>query len=184
MCSRFAEELKRDAKTAARRMVQAADELQCRCGANAVRGGGRCLTAESLSVDQLLGFACSSTSGLVQLGLRWLRERELDDEDRTKSLVLIDAKCEAHREALLEWMVATLRGCRGDSRGRLLELLDSRRDDVRKASWSWFVEDESLRQDVQLWQQLMESPYSDVRLVCRTTSRERVAERMVPQSAG
>lgn len=124
----------------------------------------KCLSADSLSMDQLLSLAVSKTSAIVQLSLTWLRQRKLSDEERAKSLVLIDAQCEAHRESLLEWMVATLRGGAGDHAGRLLELLDAGREDVRKAAWIWFVEDESLRQNVQLWQQLMESPYGDVRL--------------------
>ncbi len=59
----------------------------------------RSLSAESLSMDQVLVFACSRTSALVQLALDWLRKRDLRDEERSKSLVLIDAQCEAHREA-------------------------------------------------------------------------------------
>ena len=124
----------------------------------------RYLNSKSFTIEQLLDLACSPPAPVVRLSLEWLQQRDLNDDERTKSLVLIDAKCEALRDSLLAWMIATLRGGSSDHRGRLLELLDARREDVRKASWSWFTADESLRQDVQLWQQLMESPYNDVRL--------------------
>ena len=122
------------------------------------------LKGDSFSIDQLLDLACSRSAPIVRLSLDWLQQRDLSEDERNKSLVLIDAKCEALRESLLAWMVETLRGGGGDHRGRLLELLDARREDVRKAAWNWFVSDENLRQHIQLWQQLMESPYSDVRL--------------------
>ena len=126
----------------------------------------RHLTADSFSMDELLSLACSKPAPLVRLSLAWLQQRDLSDDERSKVLVLIDAMCEALREPLLNWMVNALRGGGGggDHRMRLLELLDAGRDDVRKASWQWFTSDEVLRQDVQLWQQLMESPYHDVRL--------------------
>ncbi len=124
----------------------------------------RYLKADSFSIDQLLELACSRPAPVVRLSLGWLQQRDLNDDERSKSLVLIDAKCEALRESLLAWMVATLRGGGGEHRERLLELLDAGREDVRKASWNWFVSDENLRQNIHLWQQLMESPYSDVRL--------------------
>ena len=122
------------------------------------------LKGDSFSIDQLLDLACSRSAPVVRLSLDWLQQKDLSEDERNKSLVLIDAKCEALRESLLDWMITMLRGGSGDHRGRLLELLDARREDVRKAAWNWFVSDENMRQNIQLWQQLMESPYSDVRL--------------------
>jgi hypothetical protein len=46
----------------------------------------------------------------------------------------------------------------------LLEFLDSRHSDARAEGMGWFRDEPRAREDVDLWQRLMESPYDDVRL--------------------
>ncbi|MGB7324062.1 MAG: hypothetical protein WBD31_04275 [Rubripirellula sp.] len=123
------------------------------------------LSADSLSFGEMLQLACATPAPLARMSLDWLTQISVTESQRTETLVIVDAKCEAMREPLLAWMVETLRGgdASADHRIRLLELLDARRHDVRRSAWKWFVEDESLRHDIPLWQSLMESPYEDVR---------------------
>ena len=37
-------------------------------------------------------------------------------------------------------------------------------EDVREVGWAWLQTDERAREDVQVWQRLLESPYDNVRL--------------------
>src|SRR5262249_28368959 len=46
----------------------------------------------------------------------------------------------------------------------VLDLLDSRHADVRQEGWAWLEGDERVRDDVEVWRKLLESPYDDVRL--------------------
>ena len=46
----------------------------------------------------------------------------------------------------------------------VMELLDSRREDVREVGWRWLTEDERAAHDTTNWQRLMETPYDDIQL--------------------
>ncbi len=46
----------------------------------------------------------------------------------------------------------------------MLEFLDSRHADVRAEGWAWFQEEPRAREDVGLWQKVLESPYDDLRI--------------------
>jgi len=46
----------------------------------------------------------------------------------------------------------------------VLEYLDSRHADVREEGWQWLEADERVRENVQVWRKLLESPYDDLRL--------------------
>ncbi|WP_146455787.1 hypothetical protein [Rubripirellula tenax] len=123
------------------------------------------MKAGSLSLDEMLKLACATPAPVVQMSLDWLKQRSVSESERTETLVLVDAKCDAMREPLLAWMIEILRGGEAgvDQRSRLLELLDARQSDVRRAAWVWFTSDAVLNRDISLWQSLMESPYEDVR---------------------
>jgi len=45
-----------------------------------------------------------------------------------------------------------------------MEYLDSRHSDVRAEGWQWLEADERVRDNVEVWRKLLESPYDDVRL--------------------
>jgi hypothetical protein len=123
------------------------------------------LLPERLSLDATARLAASRPLPIARLGLRWLERRgELTDEDRRGvTPILLDAECRPLRPEILAWLRATLLA--GEYRPEhLLEFLDSRHADARREGMDWFEHEVQARDDVGLWQKLMESPYDDVRI--------------------
>jgi hypothetical protein len=99
---------------------------------------------------------------VAELGLALLRQRTFTAEGAAGLLSLVQAESEAVRPALIGWLRDTLAGF-GPARPEwVLEFLDSKHADVRKAGWEWLTAS-PLREDPAVWHRLVESPYEDVR---------------------
>ena len=59
----------------------------------------------------------------------------------------------------------------------VLEFLDSRHEDVREIGWEWLQSDARARDDVPVWQRLLESPYDNIRLRLIGMLEDRAKER-------
>jgi hypothetical protein len=57
----------------------------------------------------------------------------------------------------------------------VLAFLDSRHAEVRAEGWAWFREEPRVRDNVDLWRRLLESPYDDVRLLLIADLEDRVS---------
>jgi hypothetical protein len=126
---------------------------------------GRQIAPERISLDDAARLAAARPLPMARLGLGWLRTKSpTSDEERRSLLALLEAECEPIRPEILAWLrsiLASVPEFRGDW---LLEFLDCRHADARAQGMSWFREEARARDDVVLWQRLMESPYDDVRL--------------------
>jgi hypothetical protein len=63
----------------------------------------------------------------------------------------------------------------------VVEWIDSRHAEVRAEGWEWFRSEPLAREDVALWQRLMESPYDDIRLALVTELEARTLGASVPR---
>jgi len=101
----------------------------------------------------------------ARLGLSWLRTKVPASAEQCRSLLaLAEADSEAVRPEIVRWLAGVLSKSEQFQPEWVLELLDSRHEDVRAEGWNWFLAEPRVHQDVQTWQRLMEAPYDDVRL--------------------
>lgn len=125
----------------------------------------RWVPAERVSLTQALWAARQRPFALAQLGLRWLQARTLnDDADRSAVLGLVDAECDRMRPEIVRWARQALASGGPAQPEWIVDWLDSRYQDVRAEGWQWFLAEPAVRDDVNVWRRLMETPYDDVRL--------------------
>ena len=126
---------------------------------------GRQIAPERISLEAAARLAAARPLPLARLGLGWLKARTpASDDERRGLLALLEAACEPLRPEILAWLRSVLAATPEFRADWLLEFLDSRHADARAEGMSWFREEARARDDVVLWQRLMESPYDDVRL--------------------
>jgi len=145
-------------------------EILCELMATKVR-------PEQLTLAQVVGLAGSRPLPVARLGFTWLRSRKpQSDQDCRALLGLVEAEAEALRPELVRWAREVLNGSPLFQAGWVLEYLDSRHADVRAEGWAWLQQEPRARDDVQIWQRLLESPYDDVRLSLVADLEQRVAQ--------
>lgn len=126
----------------------------------------RQIAPEQVSTETATRLAAGRALPLARLGLTWLKARRVFSEDERRGLLaLLEAECEPLRPEILAWLLGMVAAGEGASPvDALLEFLDSRHADARAIGLRWFRDDLRARDDVTLWQRLLESPYDDVRL--------------------
>jgi hypothetical protein len=125
----------------------------------------RQVAPEQVSSEAAARLATCRPLPLARLGLGWLKTKApASDDERRGLLVLLEAECEPLRPEILAWLRSVLASGHEFHADWLLEFLDSRHADARAAGLSWFRDEARARDDVALWQRLLESPYDDVRL--------------------
>lgn len=139
---------------------------------------GRHLRPESLTLEQAVRMASSRPLPVARLGLRLLRARVPRGEEECLLLLgLVEAESEPIRAEIVRWARGVLAEAPGFRPDWVLSLLDSRHRDVRAEGWAWLLDEPRARDDVALWQRLMESPYDDVRLALVADLEARLAGR-------
>ena len=140
----------------------------------------RHLRPESLALAEAVRMAMSRPLPLARLGLRLLQGRVPRGEDECLLLLgLAEAESEPFRAELVRWARGVLAEAPGFDPDWVLSYLDSRHRDVRAEGWAWLRDEPRARDDVALWQRLMESPYDDVRLALVADLEGRLAGRDV-----
>jgi hypothetical protein len=140
------------------------------------------LDASKVDMVQTVKLACSRPLPVARLGLTWLQQkRPATEEDCRLVLSLGEAEAEPVRTEAVRWARMTLGASPHFQPAWILELLDSRHQDVRGEAWEWFLAEPRAHQDVTLWQRLLESPYDDLRILILGLLEENAAPR--PQAA-
>ncbi len=157
------------------------------------QGLSREVDPQTVSLSQRITMACSRPEAVAEIGLKWLRASVMFSPQEWSELGrLAGAECEALRPQLLEWLksllttstAASLPAVLGDNglsviSSTMMELLDSRFEDVRQFGWAWFEETPAASQDVSIWQRLLESPYDDIRFgVIRMLEQQPAPDRL------
>lgn len=131
-----------------------------------------------VSFAQAVRLASVRSLPLATLGLDWLRTKSpRTDEEYLLVFGLAEADCEPLRGPLVGWGRGVLSAAPGFRPEWVVEYLDSRHADVRAEGWRWFLDEPRVRDDVDLWRRLLESPYDDVRLALVAELESRVAGR-------
>lgn len=130
-----------------------------------------------LTLEQLVSVTCRPPMPVARLGFDWLQQHALKEEERPALLRLTEAECESLRPELIRWARNQLSQSTSFQAAWALDYLDGRDDDVRAEGWQWLTEDQRVRDDVQVWQRLFESPYDDVRMPLISYLENRFARR-------
>jgi hypothetical protein len=138
--------------------------------------------AERVPVGAAVAMACKRQKVLARLGFDWLRRKSITGEDDCRALFgLREAEADDLRPEMIAWARGVLAASPDFQPEWVLEFLDHRHADVRAAGWKWLREDGRVRENVLIWQRLLESPFDDVRLQLVAHLEERApAERQVP----
>jgi hypothetical protein len=102
---------------------------------------------------------------LARLGRAFLQGKKPASETEVQALFgLREAEAEPLRADLVKWAAGVLAEQPGFHPLWVLEFLDSRHEDVRAIGWDWLQGEARAREDVAVWQRLLESPHDDIRL--------------------
>jgi hypothetical protein len=125
----------------------------------------RHLQPERLALAEAARLAASRRLPVARLGLSWLRTKTPGDESECRALLgLTEAEAESIRPEIVRWARGVLAASPAFRPEWVLEYLDSRHADVRAEGWAWLRDEARVRDEVTVWQRLLESPYDDVRL--------------------
>ncbi|QEL17115.1 hypothetical protein [Limnoglobus roseus] len=111
--------------------------------------------------DDAIRLAAYRSRPVAVLGLTLLKARAYAADDVPQLLTLAQAECPAVRPDLTAWLRGLLGGSLSEA-AAVLDFLDSKHADVRRAGWAWLL-DSPTKDDPDVWHKLMESPYDDVR---------------------
>jgi hypothetical protein len=121
--------------------------------------------ASAVTLEQTVKLACSRPLPIARLGLQWLQAKKpVSAVDCELLLSLAEAEAEPIRGPAIAWLQGVLSASPHFQPRWILDMLDSRHQDVRAEAWKWFLAEKRGAQDVSLWQRLLESPYDDIRL--------------------
>lgn len=123
------------------------------------------LPPDRVSLDQAAMLAKGRSLPLARLGLTWLGSKHPTNEEECRTLLgLADAEAATVRADLVRWSRGVLSASPHFQSNWVVEILDARHADARAEGLAWLREEPRARDDVAVWQRLMESPYDDVRL--------------------
>jgi hypothetical protein len=131
--------------------------------------------AERVTLDQAVWVARKRPLPIARLGLAWLKTKTPATESECRALLgLVEAEADPLRVELVRWARGVLSQSPHFQSEWVLEYLDSRHAEVRAEGWAWFRDEARVRDDVLLWQRLLESPYDDVQLLLVADLEDRV----------
>jgi hypothetical protein len=134
------------------------------------------LRPERLTLEQVVQVARSRPLPVAHLGFTWLQTKRPETAADCQALLgLVDAEAELLRPEMVKWARGVLSPSPHFQSSWVLEYLDSRHSAVRAEGWRWLQEEARAKNDVELWQRLLESPYDDVRLLLIAELEDRVS---------
>jgi hypothetical protein len=131
---------------------------------------GAHLKPEQVTVSQAVDLARQRPRALASLGfallkgVQWASRERQRPEDYVALLRLADTECGQLRAEMVRWTTGVLSAAPEFEPQWVLEYLDNRFDEVRAEGWRWLENEPRARDDVMIWQRLIESPHDNVRL--------------------
>jgi hypothetical protein len=138
----------------------------------------RSVKPEAVSFPDAVRLAMQRPIPLARLGFNFLQHKKPANEGEVLALFgLREALAEPLRPEMVRWACRVLAESPDFRPLWVLEFLDSRHEDVREIGWDWLQSEPRARDDVQVWQRLLESPYDNIRLRLVGILEERAKER-------
>ncbi|HEY8504123.1 MAG TPA: hypothetical protein VIL46_06040 [Gemmataceae bacterium] len=133
-------------------------ELLCELAAGALK-------PEQVTIAQAVELARQRPVALAKLGFDLLQRKAPQTREECEALLqLAETECNQLRGEMVRWSCGVLSAAADFDSLWVLEYLDNRFDEVRAAGWDWLQTEPRCRDNVLIWQRLLESPYDDVRL--------------------
>jgi hypothetical protein len=133
-------------------------------------------TPERVTFEQAVWLARRRPLPIARLGFSLLQNKAPASPADCRALLgLVEAEAEPLRAEMVRWARGLLSASPYFEPDWVLEYLDSRHAEVRAEGWAWFRDEPRARDNVALWQRLLESPYDDVRLLLVADLEDRVA---------
>ena len=137
----------------------------------------RNVAPERVTLTEAVSLAMQPPAPVALMGLRWLQgKRPVAEAEVRAVLDLREAASEPLRPELIRWACRVLGEVPAFNPEWVLEFLDSRHEDVRVEGWYWLQNEPRAREDVQVWQRLLETPYDEVRQKVLAHLEERVKD--------
>jgi hypothetical protein len=122
------------------------------------------VSAERLSLDQMLDLANAAPSPVSAMGLSFLKGRSFDDpDDRMKLATLAEAKCAAMGDEIAGFALPFYESPEQYTRENVSDFFDSLLPEIRNRAWDWMQKTDTAYWDPMLWHRLMETPFPDLR---------------------
>jgi len=138
----------------------------------------RLVRPEQVSFEAAVRMAMTRPVPLARLGQALLAGKRPANEDEVRAVFgLREAEAEPLRAGLVRWACRVLGEQPGFRPVWVLEFLDSRHEEVREVGWEWLQSEPRARDDVTVWQRLLESPYDNVRVRLVGLLEDRAKER-------
>jgi hypothetical protein len=138
----------------------------------------RLVRPEQVPFEAAVRMAMTRPVPLAKLGQQWLAgKRPANDAEVRAVFGLREAEAEPLRAGLVRWACKVLGEQPGFRPAWVLEFLDSRHEEVREVGWEWLQSEPRARDDVTVWQRLLESPYDNVRIRLVGLLEDRAKER-------
>lgn len=132
------------------------------------------VSPDRLSLAQCIELACAKPAPVAELGLRWAKQKPVNDEAAlVTALGIARAGAPKTREEGLAWVAGIIEKASFAKPEHVRELLDGRYADVRARALAFVDADARFRESTVLWGALAESPYDDVRSVLVKHLRDR-----------
>lgn len=126
---------------------------------------GAHLRPEQVSVTQAVELARQRPQSLASLGFRILQAKQYPSQAVCEALLrLAETEAAPLRVEMVRWSCGVLSASPHFDPAWVLEYLDNRYEEVRAEGWRWLENEPRARDDVVIWQRLIESPYDNVRL--------------------
>jgi hypothetical protein len=135
------------------------------------------LKPSQVTVRQAVELAKQPTEAVARLGFGLLQKmKPATPEDCRALLELADAGSSKLRADMVRWACKQLAASPHFTSEWVVELLDSRFEEVRAVGWAWLEKEPRALDDPHVWQQLLESPYDTIRI--------RIVEHLQKTAAG
>ncbi|HVL13701.1 MAG TPA: hypothetical protein VM529_14125, partial [Gemmata sp.] len=138
----------------------------------------RVVKPEQVGFADAVRLAMQRPVPLARLGAAFLRGKRPTTGDEVRAIFgLREAQADPLRPDLVRWATGVLAERPDFQPLWVLEFLDSRHEDVREIGWEWLQTEPRAREDVAVWQRLLESPYDNIRLRLIGILEDRAKER-------
>lgn len=138
----------------------------------------RVVKPEQVSFADAVRLAMQRPVPLARLGMAFLQGKKPATAAEVQALfALREAQADPLRADLVKWATTVLAERPDFSPQWVLEFLDGRHEDVREIGWEWLQSDSRARDDVGVWQRMLESPYDNIRLRLVGILEDRAKER-------
>lgn len=148
------------------------ESLEMLCGLAA-----EALKPAQVTVRQAVDLAKVKSAVVAKLGFGLLQKKKPATEEDCRALLeLAEAEAQHLRPEMVRWAAGVLATSSHFKSDWVVELLDSRHEEVRAEGWAWLEKEPRAMEDPHVWQQLLESPYDTIRI--------RIVEHLQKRTAG